>query len=182
MRKIKINTRILSILTLIFGIAFLFESFLMPLSIIMTIPLSAMGAIWIHYLGDVNMDKMGLVGATLLVGIVVNNGIVLVDYANRLRLDGLDRTQSLLKAASHRFRPIVMTAITTICGMIPLTLMSSAEVGIDFQSFGYTLIGGMTSSTLFTLVTVPVFYTLVEDAQTGLKNIFASVYLWETGR
>jgi HAE1 family hydrophobic/amphiphilic exporter-1 len=116
------------------------------------------------------------------VGIVVNNGIVLVDYANRLRLDGLDRTQSLLKAASHRFRPIVMTAITTICGMIPLTLMSSAEVGIDFQSFGYTLIGGMTSSTLFTLVTVPVFYTLVEDAQTGLKNIFASVYLWETGR
>ena len=173
---------IMSIVFIYMLIAFLFESFLMPLSIIMTIPLSAMGAIWIHYLGDVNMDKMGLVGATLLVGIVVNNGIVLVDYANRLRLDGLDRTQSLLKAASHRFRPIVMTAITTICGMIPLTLMSSAEVGIDFQSFGYTLIGGMTSSTLFTLVTVPVFYTLVEDAQTGLKNIFASVYLWETGR
>ena len=95
---------------------------------------------------------------------------------------GFSGLQRYAEAASHRFRPIVMTAITTICGMIPLTLMSSAEVGIDIQSFGYTLIGGMTSSTLFTLVTVPVFYTLVEDAQTGLKNIFASVYLRETGR
>ena len=63
--------------------------------------------------------------ALLLVGIVVNNGIVLVDYANQLRQAGMDRAEALLTAARHRFRPIIMTALTTICGMIPLTFGSS---------------------------------------------------------
>jgi len=69
-----------------------------------------------------------------------------------------------------------MTALTTICGMLPLTLGSSEGMGINFQSFGLVLIGGMTSATLFTLLAVPVFYTLIEDAQKALSNILASVF------
>ena len=75
----------LSIIFIYMLIAFLFESMLLPLSIILTIPLAAMGSVWIHYITGTDMDKMGLVGAILLVGIVVNNGIVLVDYTNQLR-------------------------------------------------------------------------------------------------
>ena len=107
-------------------------------------PLAAMGSIWIHYLTQTSMDRMGLVGAILLVGIVVNNGIVLVNYANQLRQSGMERTAAMLEASRVRFRPVFMTAMTTICGMIPLTFSSSNEMGVNYQSFGYTLIGGMT--------------------------------------
>ena len=116
-----------------------------------------------------------VIGGILLIGVVVNNGIVLVDYINRLRLTGMERTEALLLATRHRFRPIVMTALTTIFGMIPLTLASSSELGMSFKSFGYMIIGGMTSSTLFTLLAVPVFYTLIDDARKALQNTLASV-------
>ena len=68
-----------------------------------------------------------------------------------------------------------MTALTTIFGMIPLTLASSSELGMSFKSFGYMIIGGMTSATLFTLLAVPVFYTLIDDARQALQNTLASV-------
>ena len=164
-------------------IAFLFESMLMPLSIVLTIPLSAIGAVWIHYgipwfrsHTGTNMDQMGIVGAILLLGIVVNNGIVLIDYVNRLRKTGIERSEALLIATKHRFRPIIMTALTTIFGMIPLTWASSSSMGMSFKSFGFMLIGGMTSATLFTLLAVPVFYTLIDDAQKALRNIVATVF------
>ena len=69
-----------------------------------------------------------------------------------------------------------MTALTTICGMIPLTFGSSENMGVNFKSFGLVLIGGMTSATLFTLLAVPVFYTIIEDAKNGFTNILASVF------
>ena len=106
----------------------------------------------------------------------MNNGIVLVDYANQLRRSGLERSEALLTAARHRFRPILMTALTTICGMIPLTFGSSEGMGMDFKSFGLVLIGGMTSATLFTILAIPVFYTLIEDGRDAVTNILASVF------
>ena len=107
--------------------------------------------------------------------IVVNNGIVLVDYTNQLRHSGMERTAALLQASKVRFRPVFMTALTTISGMIPLTFNSSNEMSMSYQSFGFTLIGGMTSATLFTLLAVPVFYTLIDDAQKAFRNTLASV-------
>jgi HAE1 family hydrophobic/amphiphilic exporter-1 len=166
----------LSIVFIYMLIAFLFESILMPLSIVLTIPLAAIGSMWLHYFTGTSMDQMGIVGGILLIGVVVNNGIVLVDYVNRMRRTGIDRAEALLLATRHRFRPIVMTALTTIFGMIPLTLASASEMGMSFKSFGYMLIGGMTSATLFTLLAVPVFYTLIDDAQKVLGNIIASVF------
>ena len=165
----------LSIVFIYMLIAFLFESMLMPFSIVLTIPLAAIGSVWAHYFTGTSMDEMSLIGGILLIGVVVNNGIVLVDYINRLRLTGMERTEALLLATRHRFRPIAMTALTTIFGMIPLTLASSSELGMSFKSFGYMIIGGMTSSTLFTLLAVPVFYTLIDDAQKALQNTLASI-------
>ena len=165
----------LSIIFIYMLIAFLFESILMPLSIILTIPLAAIGSIWLHFSTGTGIDDMGIVGGILLMGVVVNNGIVLVDYANRLRAGGIARNEALLIATRHRFRPIVMTAFTTIFGMIPLTLASSEAMGRSFESFGYMIIGGMTTATFFTLLAVPVFYTLIDDAQKAMQNILATV-------
>jgi HAE1 family hydrophobic/amphiphilic exporter-1 len=144
---------------------FLFESFILPLSIICTIPLAGIGVGWIHYAMGYNLDFLGIVGIVLLIGVVVNNGIVLIDYANRLRADGLGRQEALLIAAERRFRPIMMTAFTTICGMVPVTLSGASSIGLSYTSFGLTLIGGLTTATLLTLLVVPVFYTFFDDAQ-----------------
>jgi HAE1 family hydrophobic/amphiphilic exporter-1 len=155
----------LSIVFIYLLMGFLFESFLLPLSILFTIPLASIGVAWIHLATRKNLDILGMVGAVLLIGVVVNNGIVLVDYVNRLRHEGHERREAILLASERRFRPIMMTALTTICGMIPLTLGGATSIGLSYTSFGLTLIGGMTTATLLTLLVVPVFYTLIDDAR-----------------
>ena len=77
----------------------------------------------------------------------------------------MDRTRALLRAADRRFRPIAMTALTTIIGMVPLTLQRPNDIGLSYKSFGLTLIGGMTTATLLTLLVAPVFYTFFDDAR-----------------
>ncbi len=156
---------LLSIVFIYLLMGFLFESFLLPLSILFTIPLASIGVAWIHLAMRKNLDVLGMVGAVLLIGVVVNNGIVLVDYVNRLRQEGHERRRAILLASERRFRPIMMTALTTICGMIPLTLGGATSIGLSYTSFGLTLIGGMTTATLLTLLVVPVFYTLFDDAR-----------------
>ncbi|MHB9007470.1 MAG: efflux RND transporter permease subunit [Limisphaerales bacterium] len=155
----------LSIVFIYLLMGFLFESFILPLSIILTIPLAGLGVSWIHYVAGKDVDFLGAVGAILLIGVVVNNAIVLIDYAIRLREEGMPRREALLAAADRRFRPIAMTALTTIVGMIPLTIQPPSDIGLSYKSFGLTLIGGMTTATLMTLLVVPVFYTLFDDAR-----------------
>ncbi|MEN8164160.1 MAG: efflux RND transporter permease subunit [Acidobacteriota bacterium] len=153
----------LSIVFIYFLMGFLFESAILPLSIITTIPLAGIGVVWAHLATGYDLDGLGVVGIVLLVGVVVNNGIVLVDYTNRLRESGTPRREALLLAAERRFRPIMMTAMTTICGMVPVTLSGATSIGLSYTSFGLTLIGGLTTATLLTLLVVPVFYTFFED-------------------
>ncbi len=143
--------------------AFLFESFILPLSIIFTIPLAGIGVIWGHFLSGRNIDFLGFVGIIILVGVVVNNGIVLIDYVNRLRGRGRERKQAVLLAVERRFRPIMMTSITTIGGLIPLTMAGAGSIGISYTSFSLTLIGGMATATILTLLIVPTLYTLFDD-------------------
>jgi HAE1 family hydrophobic/amphiphilic exporter-1 len=156
---------VMSILFVYLLMGFLFESFILPLSIILTIPLAGIGVGWIHYITDKDMDMLGIIGIILLIGVVVNNGIVLIDYVNRLRREGMERTKALLQAADRRFRPILMTALTTIIGMLPLTVSDPSAIGMSYKSFGLTLIGGMTTATLLTLLVIPVFYTFFDDAR-----------------
>jgi HAE1 family hydrophobic/amphiphilic exporter-1 len=155
----------ISIVLIYLLMGFLFESFILPMSIIFTIPLSVIGVYWTHLILGKDIDFLGVVAMVLLVGVVVNNGIVLVDYLNRLRNQGQARREAVLAATNRRFRPIMMTAITTIGGLIPLALAGGTGVGISYTSFAMTLIGGMTTATLLTLLVVPVFYTLFDDAR-----------------
>jgi hydrophobic/amphiphilic exporter-1 (mainly G- bacteria), HAE1 family len=164
----------LSVLFIYLLMGFLFESFILPLSILLTIPLASMGVAWVHYLTGRDLDFLGVVGGILLIGVVVNNGIVLIDYVTRLRAGGMERNQALLTAAARRFRPIAMTALTTIIGMIPLTLAQPNEMGLSYKSFGLTLIGGMTTATLLTLLVVPVFYTFFDDTRSALLRSLRS--------
>lgn len=150
---------------------FLFESFVLPLSIILTIPLASVGVYWAHLVTGYDLDMLGGIGLILLIGVVVNNGIVLVDYVTRLRHEGHARTEALLLAAERRFRPIMMTALTTIGGMVPLTLQGASSTGLSYKSFGLTLIGGLTTATLLTLLVVPVFYTLFDDARGAFGRV-----------
>jgi HAE1 family hydrophobic/amphiphilic exporter-1 len=156
---------LLSIVFIYLLMGFLFESFILPLSILTTIPMAGIGVVLAHLLTGRNVDFLGMVGLVLLIGVVVNNGIVLVDYVNRLRKDGHERTEALLLAATRRFRPIMMTALTTICGMVPLTVGPPSTIGLSYKSFGLTLIGGLTTATFLTLLVVPIFYTFFDDAR-----------------
>jgi HAE1 family hydrophobic/amphiphilic exporter-1 len=150
--------------------AFLFESFVLPLSIVLTIPLAFIGVVWIHVATGYDIDFLGGVAAVLLIGVVVNNGIVLIDYINRLRGEGYSRREAVLLSAERRFRPIMMTALTTICATVPLAAAGPTDIGMSYTSFGLSLIGGMTTSTLLTLLVVPVFYTLFDDARESLTG------------
>ncbi|MEM7231920.1 MAG: efflux RND transporter permease subunit [Planctomycetota bacterium] len=175
-RQVGFAMILLAIVFVYMLMAFFFESTLIPLSIVLTIPLAAMGAVFVLRITDTFVDPMVYTAALLLIGIVVNNGIVLIDYANQLRRDGMERSEALLTAARHRFRPIVMTALTTICGTIPLTFASAEGMGFDCRGFGMVLMGGMTSAAVFTLLAVPVFCTLIEDGTTAFSNILAGVF------
>jgi HAE1 family hydrophobic/amphiphilic exporter-1 len=163
----------LSVIFIYLLMAFLFESLILPLSVILTIPLAGIGVVWMHVATGKDVDFLGAVGVILLIGVVVNNGIVLVDYVNRLREDGHERGEALLLAADRRFRPILMTALTTIIGMVPLTLSAPTEIGLSYKSFGLTLIGGMTTATFLTLLVVPVFYTFFDDLRVFAGATFA---------
>ena len=165
----------LSIVFVYLLMGFLFESFLLPLSILVTIPLANVGVMWIHMLTGRDMDMLGFVGIIILIGVVVNNGIVLLDYVLRLRAEGMDRAEAIRTAARRRFRPIMMTALTTICGMVPLTVGEPTRMGLSYASFGLTLIGGMVTASFLTLLVVPVFYTLFEDARTAVSGALLRV-------
>jgi HAE1 family hydrophobic/amphiphilic exporter-1 len=115
------------------------------------------------------LDMMAAIGLILLAGVVVNNGIVLVDLINRLRREGLERTAAILEAGRLRFRPILMTALTTIMGMVPMAFGKANFVGMPYAGLGQTFVGGLLSSTTLTLLVVPLFYTLLDDVSESLS-------------
>jgi HAE1 family hydrophobic/amphiphilic exporter-1 len=166
---------LLSIVFIYLLMGFLFESFILPLSIILTIPLASVGVIWSHILAGRDIDFLGAVGIVLLIGVVVNNGIVLIDYVNRLRGSGFSRSEALQVAAQRRFRPIMMTAITTVGGLVPLAMAGQNSIGLSYTSFSLTLIGGMSTATLLTLLVVPVFYTLFDDLRLAFGKALCRV-------
>ena len=101
----------------------LFESFVLPLSVIVAIPFSFLGVFWTLYLTDTNYEFLAVIGTVILIGVVVNNAIVLIDYINHLRRDeGMKKMAAVLKAGELRFRPILMTTSTTVLGLMPMAL------------------------------------------------------------
>lgn len=150
---------------LIMGV--LFESWLVPLAIVPSVPLAMMGASWLLMLTDTDFDAMAGVGMVILVGIIVNNGIVLIDLVTQLRATGVERTEALIEAGKRRLRPILLTAATTVCGLLPMALGSSTFVGIPYAPLGRTVIGGLVAGTVLTLLFVPFLYSVLDDIKNG---------------
>ena len=139
-----------------------FESLLDPFIIIFTVPLAIMGAIWALFFTATSLSVTALIGMVLLVGIVVNNGIVLVDYINQLRdKHGYDLWMAILTGGKRRMRPILMTALTTILAMVPIALKlgSGAELWVGMAR---AVIGGLILATVLTLILIPIIYLFFE--------------------
>jgi HAE1 family hydrophobic/amphiphilic exporter-1 len=148
---------------LVFGVmASQFESFVDPLIIFFSIPLLLIGVIWIYKIGNEAMSLFSVVGVIALVGVVVNNGIVLVDYTNTLRARGMLVREACIEAGRHRLRPILMTSLTTILGMVPIAFFPG--VGADtIQPIGKTFVGGLTISSFMTLFVTPIMYSILNS-------------------
>jgi len=139
-----------------------FESLLHPFVILFAIPFSFVGVAVSLVLTGQTINVVSLIGAIMLIGIVVNDAIVLVDYTNLLRKRGVELFEAARTAAAQRLRPVLLTTITTVCGMMPLAL-SRGEGSEVWKPLGVTMIGGLLLATLVTLVLVPVLYSLVEQ-------------------
>jgi hydrophobic/amphiphilic exporter-1 (mainly G- bacteria), HAE1 family len=133
-----------------------------------SLPLSLVGVVGMLYLTGDTLNIMSLIGLIMLMGLVTKNAILLVDYTHALRKRGLDRKNALVQAGSTRLRPIVMTTLAMIFGMLPLAL--ALGPGAEMRApMARAVIGGLITSTLLTLVMVPVIYTLIEDAAEAVK-------------
>ena len=141
----------------------LFESTLLPLGVAASVPFALAGAVWGLWATNTPFDTMAATGLILLVGIVVNNAIVLVDRIVGLRRRGLVRTEAIVQGCAQRLRPVLMTTLTTVCGLVPLALGSRGIVGIPYFPLARTVIAGLAVSTLFTLLLVPLLYSLLDD-------------------
>ena len=158
---------------LIMGV--LFESFLLPLTVIMTIPMASFGVYWGLYLTDTPFDAMGGIGMIILMGIVVNNGIVLIDRVTELRRH-LGREEALVEAVRQRLRPILMTALTAIVGILPMALGTETFVGIPYAPLGRVVAFGMTAATVLTLFFVPFLYAFLDDLRESGRRWLAFVW------
>ncbi|HCC36983.1 MAG TPA: AcrB/AcrD/AcrF family protein [Treponema sp.] len=148
---------------LVFGVmASQFESFVDPLIIFFTIPMLFIGVVWIYKFTNEAMTMFAAVGIVALVGVVVNNGIVLVDYTNTLRARGFKLREACLEAGRNRLRPILMTSLTTILGMFPIAFFGG--MGTDtIRPIGKTFVGGLTVSAIITLFVIPVIYSILNS-------------------
>lgn len=160
---------LIAILLVYMVMASQFESFAHPFVIMTTVPLSIIGVAWILIALGKTFSVVAFIGVIVLAGIVVNNGIVLVDCVNHLRRGGMAMREALIEAGKIRIRPVLITAGTTIMGMLPMAL--SRSEGSELRSpMALTVIGGLLSGTALTLLVVPVVYELVDGFAEGFKK------------
>lgn len=160
---------ILSLLLVYMVMASQFESFRDPFIIMFSIPFAFVGVIWAFFITQTTLNLMSFIGLIILVGIVVKNAIVLIDYTNILRKRGLKLIEAVSLGGKHRLRPVLMTALTTILGMLPMAT-SQNEGSEMWRPLGITVIGGMLVSTLVTLVLIPVIYSIFESRKNHVEG------------
>jgi multidrug efflux pump subunit AcrB len=147
-----------------------FKSFKQPLIVFSAIPFAATGAFFALFITGYTFSFTAFVGLTSLVGIVVNNAIILIDYANQKHIEGESLFNSIMKSAQTRMTPILLTTVTTIVGLLPLTLSGSTM----WSPMGWAIIGGLLISTLLTLFVVPVLYLLFTDEKKVTDDVAQS--------
>ncbi|MHC4824716.1 MAG: efflux RND transporter permease subunit [Planctomycetota bacterium] len=151
----------------------LFNSVVLPLSALTTIAFAILGANWAFKIMDQPFGPMEVIGMIVLSGVVVNNGIVLIDRILQFERRGLTTRQAILDAVRDRMRPVFMTAMTTVCGLLPIALSEPAGNGMNFQGLAIGIVGGITVATFFTLTVVPLSFSLLRD----LGALFANAFL-----
>jgi HAE1 family hydrophobic/amphiphilic exporter-1 len=149
----------------------LYDSFIYPFSVLFAIPLALIGALLGLGLSGNSLSVFSILAIIMQIGLVSKNAILLVDFANRSRAEGASLKEALLAAGRERIRPILMTTLTMILGMLPLALSTTS--GAEYKNgMGWALIGGLTSSMLMTLVVVPIIYTIIEQLREKSFTVF----------
>ncbi len=164
---------LLALICVYLVMAALFESLLHPLIIMMCLPFSMVGVVIALLVTGTAVNMMAMIGGVILIGIVVNNGIVLVDHVNNFRREGDTIYDAILKGGRERFRPIVMTACTTILGLLPMAVGQTNIAGTQYYPLARAVIGGLAMSTLLTLVALPTYYVLGERFALWVRNLRA---------
>ncbi len=158
--------------------ASLFESVLFPSSIITSIFFAVIGVFWFFLITGTTFSFMAMIGILILMGIVVNNGIVLIDHIHQLRIGGMSRFEAIVKGGKDRMRPILMTAATTVLGLLPLCF-GTTQIGGDgppYFPMARAIVGGLTFSTFITLIILPTIYLILDDIKLWGNRV------WQAGR
>lgn len=163
---------VLALLLIFAVLAALFESVLQAIALLFSLPLALAGAMWTLYVFDVDLDQPAAIGLLLLLGTVVNNGIVMTEHINGYRRQGIDRRTAILRGAPERLRAVIITALTTLFGLVPIVIQKPSLAGVYYYSMAYVIMGGLVVSTLLTLVLLPTMITLIEDIWHALVSLF----------
>jgi len=151
---------LLSIILMYLALVVLYNNWKDPFAVMFSIPFSILGAILALALSGTSLNIYAMLGLVMLIGLVAKNAILLVDFANEQLREGLDIDSALVAAVKMRTRPILMTALSTIIGMIPVAVASGSSAELR-NGIGWVIIGGMTVSTLLTLIVVPVVFKIL---------------------
>ena len=160
---------VLAIVLIYMVLAAEFESFVHPLTIMLSLPFSMVGALLGLLVSGKTINMMSLIGIIMLMGLVTKNAILLLDNAIQLRKQGLPIKEALVEAGSLRLRPILMTTMAMIFGMMPIALGIGAGAELR-SSMGVVLIGGLITSTFLTLIIVPLVYLLIDQMQQSFRH------------
>ena len=163
---------LLALLLIYIVMAAQFESLIHPLAILISIPYALWGASWTLLFTDSPFNLMAQIGMLILMGIVVKNGIVLIDHVNKLRRGGMDRSEALLVGGRDRLRPILMTAGATMLALLPMAIGRTGLDGLYYFPLARAVIGGLAASTVLTLVILPFFYTLLDDLAVRTRRVW----------
>jgi HAE1 family hydrophobic/amphiphilic exporter-1 len=164
---------LIALVMILVVMAAIFESLVFPIAILSSILFSFLGVFWLFFFTGTSFSIMAMIGMLVLMGVVVNNGIVMVVHINALRRSGMSRTDALVAGSKERLRPILMTMATTILGMLPLCL-AGAQIGGDgpaYYPMARAVAGGLAFSTVVSLLFLPTIYTLLDDANLSLRRI-----------
>jgi HAE1 family hydrophobic/amphiphilic exporter-1 len=163
---------LLALLLVYIVMASLFESLTQPFAILMSIPFALPGIAWALAITGTSFNLMSQIGILILMGIVVNNGIVLLDHVKRFRDRGLSQHEAFLKAGRERLRPILMTASTTVIGLLPLAIRGPNAGGVFYYPLARTVMGGLISSVVLTLLILPFWSVVIERWVAALRNVW----------
>jgi len=165
-------TNLLLALLLIFAVmAGLFESVRQAVALMVSLPFAVAGAAWTMYLTGTDFDQPAAIGLLLLIGIVVNNGIVMLEHINGYRRGGMERTEAMLRGGRERLRPILMTALTTLIGLVPSVVQKPSLGGVYYYSMALVIMGGLLIGTILTSLLLPAMASLSEDGFALLGRI-----------